>query len=315
MKKLYILFLFVCLFTMDLFSWDSTAAKYMPLQIGNTWIYISSLISSSGSGTSLDKYTVTGTQTINGKVYYNLSGIHVLLSGSVSCGSRLFSANTQIRIDSNTMNLMRIGICNNNSEGLVDSLGAGFRDSTITCFNFNSTKSCFNDSAGYNIFNTYFKSKRFTTIDLNGGNDQTYLEGIGLARYYASISNYTCNQNLKGCVINGIVFGDTSIIVGINQINSGIPDRFELSQNYPNPFNPVTKIKFEIPASVETSRRDVLFTIYDALGKEVQVLVNQQLQPGTYSVDWDASAFPSGVYYYKLETQNYSETKKMVLIK
>ena len=115
---------------------------------------------------------------------------------------------------------------------------------------------------------------------------------------------------------NGKILKTTNCgVTGISILNEELPHQFSLSQNYPNPFNPVTKIKFEIPASVETSRRDVLFTIYDALGREIQVLVNQHLQPGTYEANWDASAFPSGIYYYRLETQNYSDTKKMVLIK
>jgi len=304
-------------------AWDSTAAKYMPLQIGNKWVYTSSLVSPFGSGTSIDKYIITGTQLINGKMYYNISGVHVLISGSVSCGSRLFSDNAQLRIDSTTMNLIRTGICNNSSEGLVDSLGAKFRDSSSTCYNLNSTKTALNDTSAYFIFNSFFRSKKFTTIDINGGNDQTYVEGIGLVKYYASIANYTCNQILKGCEINGVSYGDTSLVIGINQLSAEVPDKFSLSQNYPNPFNPVTKIKFDIPQS-ETTHRVVStrLIVFDALGKEVEILINQKLQQGTYEADWDASDYPSGVYYYKLEVgpstgsgRGFTETKKMVLIK
>ncbi len=91
---------------------------------------------------------------------------------------------------------------------------------------------------------------------------------------------------------------------------------FSLSQNYPNPFNPVTKFKFNIPQN-ETTHRFVTtrLKIFDALGREIVILVNQQLQPGTYEADWDASAFPSGVYYYRLESGSYTETRKMVLLK
>ena len=105
--------------------------------------------------------------------------------------------------------------------------------------------------------------------------------------------------------------------IGINQINSEIPDKFVLSQNYPNPFNPTTKIKFAISG---TSMAQTILSVYNTLGKEVAILVNQKLQPGTYETDWDASAFPSGVYYYKLNVKSsqrdvFTETKKMVLIK
>ena len=104
-------------------------------------------------------------------------------------------------------------------------------------------------------------------------------------------------------------------IIGIKQQTSEIPNWFSLSQNYPNPFNPVTKIKFDIPSNVKSEKLDVKLIIFDVLGKEVTTLVNEQLNPGTYEVIWDASSYPSGVYFYKLITQGYSETKKMVLVK
>ncbi|GEM_PF-2155524 len=98
--------------------------------------------------------------------------------------------------------------------------------------------------------------------------------------------------------------------------NSGsLPEKFSLHQNYPNPFNPVTKIKFDIPASVETTRWVVSLIIYNIQGTEVAVLVNEQLKPGSYSVDWDGTAFASGVYFYSLVTDGFVETKRMVLVK
>jgi len=109
--------------------------------------------------------------------------------------------------------------------------------------------------------------------------------------------------------------------IGIQIISSEVPQDFSLSQNYPNPFNPGTKIRFAIP-NVGTVPRTVRLIIYDALGREITTLVNEQLNPGTYEVDWDASNYPSGVYFYKLvvgdNTNNgvgFTETKKMVLIK
>ncbi|HAX48222.1 MAG TPA: hypothetical protein DCX92_04485 [Bacteroidetes bacterium] len=98
--------------------------------------------------------------------------------------------------------------------------------------------------------------------------------------------------------------------IGIQQISSEIPNTFSLSQNYPNPFNPVTKIIFDVP------RSDIIkLVVYDFLGREVSTPVNQQLNPGTYEVDFDGSNMTSGVYFYKIFTVNYTETKKMVLLK
>ncbi len=110
-------------------------------------------------------------------------------------------------------------------------------------------------------------------------------------------------------------FGNPS---GIININSNVPDKFVLSQNYPNPFNPSTVIKFNIPLSrgvAESRGVSVQLKMYDILGKEVTTLVNQNLQPGSYEVTWDAANEPSGVYFYKLKAGKYTETKKMLLVK
>ncbi len=107
-------------------------------------------------------------------------------------------------------------------------------------------------------------------------------------------------------------WGDT--LTGIAS-NSGAPKSFSLKQNYPNPFNPVTKIKFDVPDAGNSSGRSVLLVIYDELGREVATLVNQQLRPGTYEAEWDGTNSPSGVYFYKLEAGEFSQSKIMVLIK
>ncbi|MEO8514546.1 MAG: aryl-sulfate sulfotransferase [Ignavibacteria bacterium] len=101
-----------------------------------------------------------------------------------------------------------------------------------------------------------------------------------------------------------------SQVIGISHNNSEIPENFNLYQNYPNPFNPVTKIKFEIPKPGFVS-----LEIYDALGRYVSALVNENLTPGIYDVEWNASNQPSGVYFYRIETPEFNAVRKMVLIK
>lgn len=98
--------------------------------------------------------------------------------------------------------------------------------------------------------------------------------------------------------------------VGITTLNNELPGKFSLFQNYPNPFNPVTNIVFSIPNAGFTK-----LVIYDALGREIESLVNSDLNPGTYKAQWDASKINSGVYFYRLYSGSYSETKKMMLIK
>lgn len=98
--------------------------------------------------------------------------------------------------------------------------------------------------------------------------------------------------------------------IGILPVNNEIPRSYSLYQNYPNPFNNCTLIRFNVPAS-----GNVRITIYDILGKEVLTLLNEKLSPGIYEKSWDAVDTPSGIYFYSISAANYSETRKMVLVK
>ncbi len=89
-----------------------------------------------------------------------------------------------------------------------------------------------------------------------------------------------------------------------------VPDGFKLNQNYPNPFNPSTKISWQSPVGSHQTLK-----VYDVLGREVATLVNEYRNAGSYEVEFDASQLASGVYYYQLRTENYSETKKMLVVK
>ena len=101
---------------------------------------------------------------------------------------------------------------------------------------------------------------------------------------------------------------DTTI--GISTISTEIPTRPDLSQNFPNPFNPSTTIRFQV-----LDYEDTKLSVFDALGREVAVLVNEKLYPGYYEYKFDAAGLHSGVYFYKIETLRYTETKKMILLK
>jgi hypothetical protein len=101
-----------------------------------------------------------------------------------------------------------------------------------------------------------------------------------------------------------------SNIIGIQKISNLIPDNFLISQNYPNPFNSTTKFKLQI-----SKFSDVKIVIYDILGKEIATLLKQRLDPGIYEIIWDAVAYSSGIYYCQLISEDYSETKKVILLK
>jgi subtilisin family serine protease len=122
--------------------------------------------------------------------------------------------------------------------------------------------------------------------------------------------------SLLGTTVSGgrlNIFKALLLIQGITgvQANSGaIPTSYGLDQNFPNPFNPSTLIKYNIPAPGY-----VTLKIYNTLGREMAALVDRRLEAGRYDAVWNAREFPSGVYYYKLTAGDYSETKKMILIK
>jgi hypothetical protein len=98
--------------------------------------------------------------------------------------------------------------------------------------------------------------------------------------------------------------------LSIDEVDDIKPTAFKLEQNYPNPFNPITKITYQLPMT-----NDVDLSIYNLLGQKVATLVSEKQQAGFYKVEWDASRFASGVYYYKITAGNFVDVKKMILIR
>ena len=99
-------------------------------------------------------------------------------------------------------------------------------------------------------------------------------------------------------------------VVGVNTNTNTIPKSYSLGQNFPNPFNPSTNIKFNIPKAGH-----VKLAVYDVLGNQVELLVNNEMAAGSFSTDFNASSLATGVYFYRLEANSFSETKKMILTK
>lgn len=322
MKKfiLIIAALFLISSVNQLMAWDTTAAKYMPLRVGNMWVYYGS------SGQPVPpyqsywygKYRITGTLDTLGKKYYKIQETIVQISGSGYCPvlSRL------IRIDSATMNIYSFVVgCSTLNENIIDSLKSKKNDTVSLCSPPPYNKDVCTDTSNINIFGIIYPTKYFNRMAFEGGDSRKYAKSIGIIYNSFTCMMCGCNENLIGCFIDSVLHGDTNMIVGLQNISSEIPGSFSLYQNYPNPFNPSTKIKFAIPAPLNPPKGGTLvrIVIYDVLGREITTLVNEQLNPGTYEVEWPAtgvaSNFPSGVYFYKLETQDFTETKRMVLIK
>lgn len=123
---------------------------------------------------------------------------------------------------------------------------------------------------------------------------------------------FDLNIDMNGYLIAG-VFG-SGVWRSVNSTTSveslDLPEQFTLFQNYPNPFNPSTKIKFSIP------EQDIIqIKVFDVLGKEIKTILNDYRKSGTYEVDFDASNLPSGVYFYRIISGSYAETKKMLLLR
>ena len=104
--------------------------------------------------------------------------------------------------------------------------------------------------------------------------------------------------------------GKDSVTVSVMEVNGVFPLEYSLGQNYPNPFNPSTHFQFSI-----ADARFVSFKVYDILGREVASLVNERMKAGTYTVEWNASQFASGIYFARLEAGSFSVTRKLVLMK
>lgn len=191
---------------------------------------------------------------------------------------------------------------------------------TVNVANFQFTPATVNAFVGDTIKFQWIDGSHTTTC--NGTNGTT--RPAGAAAWNATMSSgsatflyrittagnyhYVCTPHAPSMA------GDiVATVSGVNEITS-IADVFSLAQNYPNPFNPTTKINFSIPKSGFVSLK-----VYDILGNEVSDLVNQSLTTGTYSVDFNANengnALASGVYFYRLRTSEFTEVKKMYLVK
>ena len=124
---------------------------------------------------------------------------------------------------------------------------------------------------------------------------------------FTSVITISTSDTVKTVNLTGYSNSQTA---GIVSLSSQVPDKFALSQNFPNPFNPTTKINFAVPY-----RSFVTLKVFDMNGREVSSLVNNTLQAGTYQYDFDGASLTSGTYFYKLETSDFTSTKKLILIK
>lgn len=187
--------------------------------------------------------------------------------------------------------------------GLTWNLVTPITGNILWCINFADANTGY--ACGSNLFNngSILKTTNAgaTWFRQNSGTNKTLYAIVPLS------GDIVIASGEKGNIIKTTNGGNP---IGVQTISSEVPKQFLLQQNYPNPFNPNTVIRFQIKGNGLAK-----LTVYDILGREVETLVNEFLKPGSYEVDWNALNNPSGVYFYKLVTGGFSETKKMVLLK
>lgn len=126
-----------------------------------------------------------------------------------------------------------------------------------------------------------------------------------------SPGTYTVNAGFKSPTKQ---YGTTSVVFNVSGVKENLidfnPNEYKLYTNYPNPFNPSTKIRYAIPQTSFTTLK-----VYSVTGKEVATLINEEKTPGVYEVNFDGAGLSSGIYFYKLHSGNFSDIKKMILLK
>ncbi len=225
------------------------------------------------------------------------------------------------------------------SAGYTTSFGAGLNDINIVKLNsVGSVQWCktiggpLNDNAssiiktsdgGYAItgitvsFGAGFSDVFFVKIDGSGnscGNFSSYSPSTGTGGTMSNPVSIAASQipviTIPAYFINSPGSLSSLCLVGTEPVSNEVPGSYELDQNYPNPFNPTTNIGFRIADFGFVSVK-----VFDVTGKEVAILVNEDLSPGIHNVDFDASQYSSGIYFYRMTAGDYSQIRKMVLIK
>jgi hypothetical protein len=148
-------------------------------------------------------------------------------------------------------------------------------------------------------------------IEVSSKNSAKNLLSSGITNTGMSILVWGDNRHdIGGIYAQNIHYNGTLGTVSVRKISTGIITKYELYQNYPNPFNPLTKIKFSIPEN-----SIITLKVYNVIGQEIATLVNEKLNAGTYEIPFSNNLLPSGVYFYRLQAGDYTNTKKLILLK
>jgi Secretion system C-terminal sorting domain len=276
---------------------DPEIFKFDPIDIGNKWYYKTS---QSAKGV-LYKEVVKDTILANQKTFRQIKQQLIdSLYGYVSYSYE--------RIDSVTGDVYGWGT--EFTEYIIDNLNHNPGD-TINASRFYRSGTTFYDSLKtISLFNLSTETRVYSTFAPYGGDHYYLAKNFGISYLQQQFEAAVFTNELLGAVIKGIVYGDTSTVVGITDKIPTQPKEYLLSQNYPNPFNPTTTINYSIPKAGQ-----VKLIVYNAIGSKVATILNEYKQPGNNSVKFNASNLASGIYLYRLESGNYTAAKKFILLK
>jgi hypothetical protein len=269
-----------------LFFSSSVFAQYpqmdFPLQVGNRWQY------TEFPGYYCESQALIDTLMPNGLIYTQVQGD--LFHGFFRNGSgKVFIYDSSMNDESTYYDFTH-------TVGDTLSLYINNGDTTITIVYEEGTYIMFGQQRHYMSFFTKSSSSSAYAIE-------EVTDGLGFTSFHGEVLSF----GLSGAIINGIQYG-TILDVEDGEINR--PRRFELLQNYPNPFNPVTTICFNLSKNGE-----VQLVVYNILGRKIAILLNKKMPPGRHAVEWNASNYGSGLYFYRLTAGELSEVRKMLLVK
>lgn len=279
---------------------DKRLCRYHPLQVGTKWVYSVDVwdwgfFPPYGYSYEERKEVLKDTLMSNGKQYRKIF--------TYSCMENKYQYQ---RYDTLTG---RIYEYHNSIDSLVDDLNIELGDTIVGRLN-PYVKSVFYDEGKDSVFGGLRNYRKYRDVQTLLSIDYKLVEDIGITNIvYGYDKMGSTTYRLKGFLKNGVVFGDTTFTDVENEGNMQ-PKEYRLEQNFPNPFNPVTNIRFTIPNS-----GNVKLLLYDILGNKVAEIVNEYRNAGTYTEQYNAGSLSSGVYFYTIKCNGYSETKKMSLLK
>ncbi len=298
-------------------NFPSFAGAIMDIESDNNFIYAQTtlyFLKSSNNGQSWITENNPGGFNLfysNGRLYATGSALKVSTNSGTNWQvifnnpvTSVFAEDSIVFAGSQDYGLYRSG---NYGQNFINVIPGNIRVNTI----YKYSDYVFVQADTYNLpyyiqTNFYVSTDRgFSFIKRNQGLDSVSIASmIYYNNYiYIAVANYgTTNVSIYKRPLQDII--------GIKKEQGIVPESFSLQQNYPNPFNSTTNIKFQIPKSGK-----VKLKIFDLTGKEIKLLINENLSSGVYEISYDAGELPSGIYFYKLECDDFTQTKKMIVVK